>query len=245
MAKEKGEEEEFGKEIGLLHKVVVAGRKPGAGHTFWSALSDNPELLAEIVALVLGRLELTFPDATLVEKWLESLDGDCPFGEDESYTAGSPRSAYIVYFQNYHESLRLLFWKGKYNEKARALCEEVECYFILCYTLSAVWSHLNRVRVQWLNPPLTGLFTTFREVIEGASRTPRGWLLTLEHFTTNEAVLMVCGLLDKFFRWMDFVDFKVEAVFEMLEVCKAARDLQKQKILMMISCWQAGVSLKA
>lgn len=40
---------EFGKDHGLIHEVVVTGRKVGAGATFWSRLAHNEDLFRKIV----------------------------------------------------------------------------------------------------------------------------------------------------------------------------------------------------
>lgn len=43
---------EFGREVGLVHKVIVTGRKAGAGRQFWMALADDVEVFKKVVALV-------------------------------------------------------------------------------------------------------------------------------------------------------------------------------------------------
>ena len=43
---------EFGKDIGLVHEVIVTGRKVGAGKEFWSKLAHDEELFAKTVAFV-------------------------------------------------------------------------------------------------------------------------------------------------------------------------------------------------
>jgi len=48
------EASQFGKDNGLVHEVVVMGRKVGAGHGFWSELADNRNLFAVLVAIVNG-----------------------------------------------------------------------------------------------------------------------------------------------------------------------------------------------
>ncbi|MEQ1499965.1 MAG: hypothetical protein ABL917_01165 [Parcubacteria group bacterium] len=45
-------DDNFGREIGLIHKVVVTGRKVGADTAFWTALADNVSLLGTISVLV-------------------------------------------------------------------------------------------------------------------------------------------------------------------------------------------------
>lgn len=44
--------EEFGKDFGLMHEVVVTGRKAGADKEFWSVLAHNEDLFGFIVRSV-------------------------------------------------------------------------------------------------------------------------------------------------------------------------------------------------
>ncbi len=48
------QEEEFGRDLGLMKEVVVTGRKVGAGREFWSKLAHDEQLFREAVTLVLG-----------------------------------------------------------------------------------------------------------------------------------------------------------------------------------------------
>ncbi|TSC90308.1 MAG: hypothetical protein G01um10142_429, partial [Parcubacteria group bacterium Gr01-1014_2] len=43
---------EFGKDHGVIHEMIVTGRKMGAGRNFYSALAHNEELFARTVAFV-------------------------------------------------------------------------------------------------------------------------------------------------------------------------------------------------
>lgn len=49
-------EEEFGKEVGLLHEVCITGRKAGADKDFWSGLAQNQKLFAEVVEFAKPRM---------------------------------------------------------------------------------------------------------------------------------------------------------------------------------------------
>lgn len=40
---------DFGKEVGLIHKVIVTGRKAGAGRKFWTTLADDAGLFRKFV----------------------------------------------------------------------------------------------------------------------------------------------------------------------------------------------------
>lgn len=56
-----GSEEVFGKEVGLLHKVMVTGRKVGADKGFWTKLADDVSFAGEAVRLSTGAFVLTRP----------------------------------------------------------------------------------------------------------------------------------------------------------------------------------------
>jgi hypothetical protein len=47
------EKEEFGKDIGLIHEVVVTGRKVGATKEFWAKLAHDEDLFRSVVSQVL------------------------------------------------------------------------------------------------------------------------------------------------------------------------------------------------
>ena len=50
----------FGKEVGLVHKAIVAGRKVGAGRDFWIKLADQEEFFIKVMRLFLGIDVYTF-----------------------------------------------------------------------------------------------------------------------------------------------------------------------------------------
>ena len=47
-------DDEFGKDEGLIHEVVVTGRKAGAGKEFWARLAHDEELFKRVVWLVMN-----------------------------------------------------------------------------------------------------------------------------------------------------------------------------------------------
>jgi len=59
------QQEEFGKDIGLVHEAVVTGRKIGAGKEFWSKLAHDEELFRQVV------LQVRPPQ--LAGDWLEDI----------------------------------------------------------------------------------------------------------------------------------------------------------------------------
>lgn len=52
---------EFGKDHGLIHEVVITGRKVGAGATFWSRLAHDEKLFRKIAREVMGMAVATAP----------------------------------------------------------------------------------------------------------------------------------------------------------------------------------------
>lgn len=56
MSKDMVRQEEFGRDLGVVHEAVVTGRKVGAGKEFWSALAHGENLFREVVELVNARI---------------------------------------------------------------------------------------------------------------------------------------------------------------------------------------------
>lgn len=63
---------EFGKDHGLIHEVVVTGRKFGAGEEFWAALAHREDIFAKVFALVTESLRVIF---TLIAKIERDMTG--------------------------------------------------------------------------------------------------------------------------------------------------------------------------
>ncbi|OGZ20684.1 MAG: hypothetical protein A2654_00105 [Candidatus Nealsonbacteria bacterium RIFCSPHIGHO2_01_FULL_43_31] len=51
--------EDFGRDYGLIHEVVVTGRKAGAGREFWGKLAHDEELFKKVVSVVISGFEPT------------------------------------------------------------------------------------------------------------------------------------------------------------------------------------------
>ena len=62
---------EFGKDHGLLHEVVVTGRKVGAGEEFWAGLAHNEGLFARVVAFVAEAMRMIFHRKATIERNME------------------------------------------------------------------------------------------------------------------------------------------------------------------------------
>jgi len=56
---------EFGKDHGLLHEVVVAGRKVGWGKDEWARLAHDEKLMYQVRAVMEGRADLFMKDCTI------------------------------------------------------------------------------------------------------------------------------------------------------------------------------------
>lgn len=48
-------QEEFGKDLGIVHEAVITGRKVGAGKDFWKVLAHDKERFREVVEFVAAR----------------------------------------------------------------------------------------------------------------------------------------------------------------------------------------------
>lgn len=54
-----GNQEEFGKDLGLIQEAVITGRRVGAGREFWSKITHDRELFEKIHLAVMGRAVIT------------------------------------------------------------------------------------------------------------------------------------------------------------------------------------------
>jgi len=63
----------FGRDHGLIHEVVITGRKVGAGQEFWSRLAHDEELFRKVVELVVGPSITLTSDGTTGEEWITRL----------------------------------------------------------------------------------------------------------------------------------------------------------------------------
>ena len=63
---------DFGKELGLMHEVIITGRKVGADRTFWKELAAKPQLFSEMVKMVAktkGRVIHNYYKVTINYSW--------------------------------------------------------------------------------------------------------------------------------------------------------------------------------
>lgn len=80
MARLTSTDEDFGKDHGLIHEVVVTGRKVGAGHGFWSKLAHDESLFKKVVTLV----DCNGYQASTSQKLAREIMGYNMFGVEEA-----------------------------------------------------------------------------------------------------------------------------------------------------------------
>lgn len=61
-------QEEFGKDLGLIHEVIVTGRKVGATKEFWSRLAHNEDLFRSVVSQVMPEVMPEWAEAILTRE---------------------------------------------------------------------------------------------------------------------------------------------------------------------------------
>ena len=69
----------FGKEVGLVHKAIVAGRKVGAGRDFWIKLADQEEFFIKVMRLFLGIDVYTFIVSVNGHSNFQDMVNDCNY----------------------------------------------------------------------------------------------------------------------------------------------------------------------
>ena len=140
--------EEFGKEHGLIHEVVVTGRKVGADHEFWARLAHDEEIFRQVVSLVRGEAAVledfflfTTSALTLNELWERNQDlffqGSDRWWKDQSFankegkvgklllrTSAAPGS----FSKTWSEQQRLLS-DGEFVPTMRDLVEGMIAYY--------------------------------------------------------------------------------------------------------------------
>lgn len=235
--------EVFGRDVGLMQQVILAGNTVGADHYFWAALAHNKKLFAEVVQSVRAALCLSDDDREIVTRWLKSIEDDCPFREKESYYYGTPHCAYKTFFHEYQElpEMKRLFWKGHNKMSVRLLCEAIECYFVVSYVLSGVWCKIHAADQKWMHEPLDALFITFPAIADGEnySDAPRGQLVSQKRFMLNEAIAAIEAVRklhqSSFHANFDEgVEYPADVVKNIYEVCQGAKQRLHQSILGML-----------
>jgi len=60
---------EFGREVGLVHKAIITGRKVGADRRFWTRLADDTVVFRKVVQQVTGIDERTYSVDLDADPW--------------------------------------------------------------------------------------------------------------------------------------------------------------------------------
>jgi len=236
-------ENEFGKEIGLIHQAAVTGRSVGADRKFWSVVAHDKSLMKKFVDIVEEYIKPSITDRQLLGNWLDNLMGrECPYLENQSYYAKSSRSSYDQFMTRYHKELAPLFKKAENNYSAEILCEEIEILFVLAYIYSSVYCAIKPPHSDWSHHPWYGLFTTFYDLINGDSQVIPGYRVSLEDFLANKSVIAIKDITVRY-----APDSQIDPVKELnptqaneiFVVCFQALKDQRQKIetLMISMSW--------
>lgn len=191
-------EEMFGKDLGLIHGVVSAGREVGADHDFWSYLVYDKKVFGQVVQLVKGErakwLTLDSEEVESIQKWLTALVmEDCPYPESETYYTRSSHSEYDERFHNlHHEEFGEIFRKASQSKKVAKLCRLIEATFVVSYLLSGYYSaeqDPEGKQKDWMHGPFS-ITTYFHDIWNCDPRAPVGC------FFKNQDLLEMEGMKD-------------------------------------------------
>jgi len=222
----------FGKDLGLVHQAVLAGRRVGAGPEFWGWLAEDSALFSSFVEQARVAVRPSPSELSEASAWLASRlsNEEWPFPEHLTYTATSEeRCGYEGYWKDFHNgTLKPLFKKGQHDAEARAICAGIECCFILGYAYSAMYAHVNGLTG---HSALNGITTTLRHLHEGSDSVSRGKFLSLAVFRSNENV-------EKVYRAI--VHESGSDSRHTLAACREAMDSQISQVNKFISSLQAA-----
>ena len=249
------ETNEFGKDLGLLHKVVVAGRKVGMDHALWSVLADRSDILEGVADLARRALRISCGDLADISLWITRSAGVETLDGEKNYNCADEHSKYCERFQSCHEAMRNIFWRAQHNEEARKLCKEIEILFLLSYLHVAIHVALEQFslrssdRACGYSHPINGFYITLNHSSHGDDRVRQGYFLTRDEFRANEAVLAVYN--QAYVNNADFdahgygmfrgEEFREHTVRQMHDITRAARDNQKQKISQLVDAIGASI----
>lgn len=169
------ENEEFGKDFGLIQQVVMASRKFEGCRDFWASLAHNKGLLGDVIDFVAEWREVSNENRAAVVKWFEFYDLSKPFEEeeDESYWF---RTSHCHYLEMSHDRLEKvkeldnLLQKIDRNKHARIIWTEMQCYSALFYIYSAIWFHKNRPGVKLMHKPFQSALDNLNDIINADNR---------------------------------------------------------------------------
>lgn len=165
-------EDDFGKDLGLVHQVVLVGRSVGADRNFWASLAHTSGLLEDVVEFVSQWMAVTDEDKKAIMAWLHLFDPDNPLQEEESYYFRTSHCGIYKISNECHEKVPALdafINKVSRNKRAREILGQMHCFFIMFYLYSGLWAYKNRKEVEWMHSPLWSTFHNLMDVVAGHS----------------------------------------------------------------------------
>lgn len=236
-------QEDFGKDMGLVHQAVLTGRRVGAGRTFWTCLAHNDDLFKKIVKVAEQELAVTDTDKAAVKEWTAKIrESDHPYDEEESYYSRSSHSRHTEKLQYivHYGVMKQLFRRAQFSENAAAICAGIEKCFHLAYAHSSLYwcCHYTENTKSWFHHPVWGLSVTFTDLLEGDGRVLLGHHLELEQFKTDESVQAIAAIESELKRDandQELTKFFAEKGEELLGRSRNALHAALDKLLAMVS----------
>ncbi len=183
---------DFGKDLGLMHQVVVLSRKHQVGQKFWGFLAHNDAFFKKVIEMATEEAKLKLEDVSGVLDYLTKMRSrDCMISETESYYARSSHSAHQDLIHAQMEGFKHLIRRAQHSPAAAEICAELEKFFQIAYVRSAVYCQINdhpENRDRWFHEPIYGLHTTFVDLLAGDNRVHLGSFLNHEAFTNDKHI---------------------------------------------------------
>lgn len=164
------EQDDFGKDLSLVHQVVVTGRNVGADRNFWASLAHSKGLLEDVVEFVGQWMAVTDEDKKAINEWMVQFDASNPLQEEESYYFRTSHCGIYKFMNECDDKVPALnnfTKKVSRNKQARAILGEMHCFFLLFYFYSGLWSYKNRKFKEWMHSPLWSTFCNLSDVMGG------------------------------------------------------------------------------
>lgn len=205
----KANQNEFGKDLGLVHQAVMAGRKIGADVDFWTYLAQDQNIFSQVVKIVKDAraswLILNEAELQSIREWLKKLTkSDCPYPEDETYYTRSSHCEYSEHFYDLHNKMfSELYRKASQSKQISDVCKSIETCFVISYLLSGFYSaeqDVDGTKRKWMHGPfsITGYFG---DILNDDPRVPTG-SLSSNDFRKLEGLKEVYDLNAKDHEWV-------------------------------------------
>ncbi len=182
----------FGKDLGVMHQMVMLSRRHNVGQKFWGFLAHNEDLFKRIIVMAEEAVALQPTDVgNLIDTLMAIRAEGCPIREQESYYARSSHSEHRVLVSRQMTSrFAALMKKAEHNPQAEAICVELEKFFQIAYVRSAVYCQIHEEpeHNRWFHEPIWGLHTTFMDLWDGDGRVYLGSFLDHETFTSDKHI---------------------------------------------------------